>query len=77
MPAKRLTRISFIEIRTPNAKTISAMKAARGGELVTVGSPAKLLASLKKDNYRQVTGVGAMLPPVAYDASSSLTPFAD
>ena len=33
----------------PNAKTIAAMKAARRGELVTVGSPAGLLASLRAD----------------------------
>jgi DNA-damage-inducible protein J len=38
------------EIRTPNAKTISAMKAARRGELVTAGRPAKLLASLNEDD---------------------------
>lgn len=31
---------------TPNAETIAAMKAARRGELVTVGSPKDLLASL-------------------------------
>jgi DNA-damage-inducible protein J len=31
----------------PNAKTIEAMKAARRGEVVTVGSPAGLLASLR------------------------------
>jgi len=30
----------------PNAETIEAMKAARRGELVTVGAPDKLLASL-------------------------------
>jgi DNA-damage-inducible protein J len=30
----------------PNAETIDAMKAARRGELVTVGSPADLLTSL-------------------------------
>lgn len=33
----------------PNAKTIAAMKAARRGELVTVGSPAGLLANLRAD----------------------------
>jgi DNA-damage-inducible protein J len=33
----------------PNAKTIQAMKAARRGEVVTVGSPAGLLASLRAD----------------------------
>jgi DNA-damage-inducible protein J len=31
----------------PNAKTIEAMKAARRGKVVTVGSPAGLLASLR------------------------------
>lgn len=30
----------------PNAETIKAMKAARRGELVTVGNPSKLLESL-------------------------------
>lgn len=34
---------------TPNAKTIEAMKAARRGELVTVGSVDHLLASLNAD----------------------------
>jgi DNA-damage-inducible protein J len=34
---------------TPNAETIAAMKAARRGELVTVGSPENLLASLNAD----------------------------
>ena len=34
---------------TPNAETIEAMKAARRGELVTVGSPENLLASLNAD----------------------------
>lgn len=34
---------------TPNAETIEAMKAARRGELVTVGKPGKLLASLNED----------------------------
>jgi DNA-damage-inducible protein J len=33
----------------PNEETIEAMKAARRGELVTVGSPDKLLASLDAD----------------------------
>jgi DNA-damage-inducible protein J len=33
----------------PNATTIEAMKAARRGELVTVGNPANLLASLNAD----------------------------
>jgi DNA-damage-inducible protein J len=34
----------------PNAETIEAMKAARRGELVTVGKPGKLLASLNADD---------------------------
>ena len=33
----------------PNAMTIEAMQAARRGELVTDGDPAKLLASLNAD----------------------------
>jgi DNA-damage-inducible protein J len=33
----------------PNADTIEAMKAARRGELVTVGSPSRLIASLNAD----------------------------
>ena len=33
----------------PNAETVAAMKAARRGELVTVDTPDKLLASLNAD----------------------------
>jgi DNA-damage-inducible protein J len=33
----------------PNEETIEAMKAARRGELATVGPPGKLLASLNAD----------------------------
>jgi DNA-damage-inducible protein J len=33
----------------PNEETIEAMKAARRGEVVTVGLPGKLLASLNAD----------------------------
>lgn len=33
----------------PNAETVAAMKAARRGELVTVGKPADLLAKLNAD----------------------------
>ena len=33
----------------PNEETIEAMKAARRGELTTVGPPAKLLPSLNAD----------------------------
>jgi DNA-damage-inducible protein J len=34
----------------PNAETIEAMKAARRGEVVTVGSRDKLVASLNEDD---------------------------
>jgi DNA-damage-inducible protein J len=34
---------------TPNAETVAAMRAARKGDLVTVGGPDKLLASLNAD----------------------------
>jgi DNA-damage-inducible protein J len=34
----------------PNAETVEAMKAARGGDLVTAGKPKSLLASLNADN---------------------------
>ncbi len=34
----------------PNAGTIKAMKAARRGEVVTAGSPEKLLARLNEDD---------------------------
>lgn len=33
----------------PNAETVAAMKAARRGDVVTVGKPANLLASLNAD----------------------------
>ncbi|HJS86214.1 MAG TPA: type II toxin-antitoxin system RelB/DinJ family antitoxin, partial [Acetobacteraceae bacterium] len=33
----------------PNAETVAAMKAARCGEVVTVGEPKDLLASLNAD----------------------------
>jgi DNA-damage-inducible protein J len=33
----------------PNAETVEAMKAARRGEVVTVGKPSGLLASLNAD----------------------------
>jgi len=36
------------EIRTPNAKTIEAMKAARRGDLRSAKSPEDLLASLNE-----------------------------
>jgi DNA-damage-inducible protein J len=34
----------------PNAETIEAMKAARRGEFVTVGSPDELVANLNEDD---------------------------
>jgi DNA-damage-inducible protein J len=34
----------------PNAETIEAMKAARRGELITAGSPDKLMASLNAED---------------------------
>jgi DNA-damage-inducible protein J len=34
----------------PNAETVEAMKAARRGELATVGAPDKLLADLNADD---------------------------
>ncbi len=34
----------------PNAETIEAMKAARRGELIKVGSPKRLIASLNADD---------------------------
>jgi DNA-damage-inducible protein J len=37
------------ELLVPNAETVAAMKAARRGELVTVGAPSGLLASLNAD----------------------------
>lgn len=50
-----LTRIARekalpFEPLVPNAETIEAMKAARRGELVTVGSPDDLLADLNADD---------------------------
>jgi len=33
----------------PNAETVGAMKAARRGDLVTVGKPSNLLANLNAD----------------------------
>src|SRR5215471_14607225 len=37
------------ELLVPNEETIEAMKAARRGELTTVGPPGKLIASLNAD----------------------------
>ena len=34
----------------PNAETIEAMKAARRGEVITVGSPDELVANLNEDD---------------------------
>jgi DNA-damage-inducible protein J len=54
--AFRLTMVEIAEERAlpleplvPNEETIEAMKATRRGDLVTVGSPRKLLASLNAD----------------------------
>jgi DNA-damage-inducible protein J len=33
----------------PNAETVEAMKAARRGDLVNVGKPSRLIASLNAD----------------------------
>jgi DNA-damage-inducible protein J len=33
----------------PNAETVEAMKAARHGDVVTIGKPSNLLASLNAD----------------------------
>ena len=38
------------EIRTPNRKTIAAMKSARRGKLVTAGKPEDLIASLNEND---------------------------
>jgi DNA-damage-inducible protein J len=38
------------EIRTPNAETVAAMKAARRGELTTVRSAKNLIASLNEND---------------------------
>lgn len=48
--ASRRFAILSPDVKTsPNAETIAAMEAARRGELVTVGSPENLLASLNAD----------------------------
>ena len=39
-------KLMFANVEVPNAETVAAMEAARRGELVTVGSPEDLLASL-------------------------------
>jgi DNA-damage-inducible protein J len=39
------------DLLVPNEETIEAMKAARRGDLVTVGPPGTLLASLNTDRY--------------------------
>ncbi len=38
----------FANVEVPDAVTVAAMEAARRGELVTVGSPEDLLASLNE-----------------------------
>jgi DNA-damage-inducible protein J len=47
MPAHSVVRP--FDLLVPNQETIEAMKAARRGDLVTVGPPGKLLASLNTD----------------------------
>jgi len=42
-------RLPF-EPLVPNARTVAAMRAARRGRLVTVGSPERLLAELNEDD---------------------------
>jgi DNA-damage-inducible protein J len=42
----RVKNKALPEPRVPKAETVKAMKAARRGKLVTVGSPADLLKSL-------------------------------
>lgn len=42
-------RLPF-EPLVPNAKTVKAMKAARRGDLVTVGAAGKLIANLNADD---------------------------
>ncbi len=48
-PDAQATDEAFFTHWTPNVETITAMKAARRGELVTVGSPENLLVSLNAD----------------------------
>ena len=44
------TYAQILARRMPNSKTVNAMKAARRGELVAVGSPDGLLKSLNADD---------------------------
>jgi len=48
-PRRRVGIAAAQNCQIPNEETIEAMKAARRGELVTVGPPGKLLASLNAD----------------------------
>ena len=45
-----LEAISKAEVLTPNRETEEAMKAARGGELVTVGTVDELVADLNSED---------------------------
>jgi DNA-damage-inducible protein J len=45
----------------PNAKTVSAMKAARRGELVAAGKPGKLLVIVCEGRGQLTVGVGLLL----------------
>jgi DNA-damage-inducible protein J len=46
----RAERALPFELLMPNAETVEAMKAARCGELTTIGSIDKLLADLQADD---------------------------
>jgi DNA-damage-inducible protein J len=47
---RRAKEKALFEPLTPNAENIEAMKAAPRGELLTVGKPGKLLASLNAED---------------------------
>ncbi len=49
-------KLMFANVEVPNTETVAAMEAARRGELVTVGSPEDLLASLNESDemHREV-----------------------
>ena len=48
LPAKKEAEFTS-DLRTPNAETVEAMKAARRGDLVNVGSAENLIADLHSD----------------------------
>ena len=52
-PAKREVAAALKRLN-PNAETVAAMKAARRGEMVTVGKPDNLLRSLNAAGRRQL-----------------------